>query len=168
MTASATPTAAAVAAAPDSGASGAAPAAISEDPGGGSNLPLWIGLGAAGLALVYVTIFAVQSAAVDRYREGFPLTLCPICQSGHLYLDERRDRVLGIPRIRRVVRCDNCRSVLRQVGSQRWRYAVDRAEHLALYDRLNGRVLTEAQLLEISPEFAYSPPEYIPDDDMSE
>ncbi len=168
LTASATPTAAAVAAAPDSGASGAAPAAISEDPGGGSNLPLWIGLGAAGLALVYVTIFAVQSAAVDRYREGFPLTLCPICQSGHLYLDERRDRVLGIPRIRRVVRCDNCRSVLRQVGSQRWRYAVDRAEHLALYDRLNGRVLTEAQLLEISPEFAYSPPEYIPDDDMSE
>jgi len=168
LTASATPTAAALAAAPESGAGGAAPAALGEDPGDGSNLPLWIGLGAAGLALVYVTIFAVQSAAVDRYREGFPLTLCPICQSGHLYLDERRDRVLGIPRIRRVVRCDNCRSILRQVGSQRWRYAVDRAEHLALYDRLNGRVLTEAQLLEISPEFAYSPPEYIPDDDIPE
>jgi len=114
--------------------------------------------------LLYLGVYAVQSAAVDRYREGFPLTLCPICQEGRLYLDERRDRVLGIPRIRRAVRCDHCRSVLRQVGPQRGRYAVDRAEHLAFYDQLNGRVLTEAQLYEISPEFAYSPPEYIPDD----
>lgn len=129
---------------------------------------LWIGLGAAALALVYLTVFVVQSAAVDRYREGFPLTMCPVCQEGRLYLDERRERILGIPRIRRAVRCDHCRSVLRQVGPQRWRYAVDRAEHLAFYDRLNGKVLSESQLLEISPEFAYTPPEYIPDDQAPE
>ncbi len=163
-TLSPTPTPAAVVAAPGSGSDGGQGAAVSPREGGSLNPGLWIGLGAAGLVLLYLGAFAVQSAAVDRYREGFPLTLCPVCQEGRLYLDERRDRVLGIPRIRRAVRCDNCRSVLRQVGPQRWRYAVDRAEHLAFYDRLNGRVLTEAQLYEISPEFAYSPPEYIPDD----
>jgi len=153
-----------VAAAPGSGPDGGQSAVVAPREDGGPNPGLWIGLGAAGLVVLYLGAFAVQSAAVDRYREGFPLTLCPVCQAGRLYLDERRDRVLGIPRIRRAVRCDNCRSVLRQVGPQRWRYAVDRAEHLAFYDRLNGRVLTEAQLYEISPEFAYSPPEYIPDD----
>lgn len=131
---------------------------------GGPGAALWIGLGAAGVAAIYLAVFAAQSAAVDRYREGFPLTLCPVCQEGELYLDERRERILGIPRIRRAVRCDHCRSVLRQVGPQRWRYAVDRAEHLSFYERLNGKVLSEAQLLEISPEFAYTPPEYIPDD----
>lgn len=164
-----TPTATgqAVAVAPDTGAGGSA-GAVADAGDGGPGLAVWIGLGAVGLALVYLTVFIVQSAAVDRYREGFPLTLCPVCQEGRLYLDERRERVLGIPRIRRVVRCDNCRSVLRQVGAQRWRYAVDRAEHLAFYERLNGRVLSEAQLLEISPEFAYTPPEYIPDDQAPE
>lgn len=158
------PTPAAVAAAPGDGSDDGQGEVVSPSDDSGPNLELWIGLGAAGIMLLYLGVYAVQSAAVDRYREGFPLTLCPICQEGRLYLDERRDRVLGIPRIRRAVRCDHCRSVLRQVGPQRWRYAVDRAEHLAFYDQLNGRVLTEAQLYEISPEFAYSPPEYIPDD----
>jgi len=156
----------AIAAAPDGGSDGAA--VVDDGDGDGSRPALWIGLGAAALALVYLTVFVVQSAAVDRYREGFPLTMCPVCQEGRLYLDERRERILGIPRIRRAVRCDHCRSVLRQVGPQRWRYAVDRAEHLAFYDRLNGKVLSESQLLEISPEFAYTPPEYIPDDQAPE
>ena len=54
--------------------------------------------------------------------------------------------MLGIPRPRAIVRCDNCRSVLREVGNHRWRYAVDRAANPTLYSQFNGRVVTEETL----------------------
>jgi hypothetical protein len=54
--------------------------------------------------------------------------------------------VLGIPRPQAIVRCDNCRSVLREVGRRRWRYAVDRAANLTLYNQLNGRIVNEETL----------------------
>jgi hypothetical protein len=116
-------------------------------------------------ALAYLSIYVVQAANLGRYREGFTLTICPVCEEGHLYLEERRYRILGIPRARRVVRCDVCRSVLRQVGWQRWRYAVDGVENPDLYDTLNGYVLTEQRLMEISPEYRGVPPEYIEGDE---
>jgi hypothetical protein len=123
------------------------------------------GIGAVVVVVGYAGIYAVQSAHMDRYLDGFILSDCPVCKTGRLYLGERRYRTLGIPRARRVVRCDHCRSVLRQVGRQRWRYAVDGGEDPQLYEQFNGRVLTERQLLEISPEYGDHAPEYIEDDE---
>jgi hypothetical protein len=127
---------------------------------------LWLGAGLALVALAYLGVYVVQAANLDRYRDGFVLSVCPVCEEGHLYIEERRTRILGIPRVRRVVRCDACRSVLRQVGRQRWRYAVDGVENPDLYDTLNGRVLTEHRLMEISPEYRGAPPEYIEGDEI--
>ena len=163
-----TPTPAAVAfagAEPGDGAVGPGGEVVApESDSGGSSRVLWVLGGIIGLvAFVYVGIFAIEVASQTRYREGFGLSTCPVCQSGHLYVDERRHRVLGIPRVRRTVRCDNCRSVLRYVGRRRWRYAVDGAENPGLFESHNGRVLTEQQLMAISPEYA-SAPEFVDDD----
>lgn len=136
------------------------------EPGGPPSLAIWLGGGLALAALAYLGVYVVQAANQDRYRDGFILSICPVCEEGHLYLEERRYRILGIPRVRRVVRCEVCRSVLRQVGRQRWRYAVDGVGNPDLYDTLNGRVLTEHQLMEISPEHRGTPPEYIEDDEV--
>ena len=107
----------------------------------------------------------VQAANLARYRDGFFLSICPVCEEGGLYMEEHRYRVLGIPRVRRVVRCEVCRSVLRHVGWQRWRYAVDGTANPTLYGEFNGRVLTEHRLVEIAPEYRGAPPEYIEDDE---
>jgi uncharacterized protein YraI len=128
-----------------------------------SSLPWFIGGGLALFALLYAGVYFTQSANMDYYQEGFVLAICPVCEEGELHLDERRYRVVGLPRVRRVVRCNNCRSVLRQVGRQRWRYAIDGALNPEMYDQLNGRVLTEKELLEISSGMS---PEYIEGDDV--
>jgi hypothetical protein len=114
------------------------------------------------LIMLYVASYAVNAANLDRYREGFVLKVCPVCEEGELYLEERGYRLLGIPRVRRVVRCDTCRSVLRQVGPQRWRYAVDNLENSELYDEFNNQVLTEDELIDILG----TPPQYIEDDNL--
>ncbi|MGQ9848476.1 MAG: hypothetical protein ACUVSU_00340 [Aggregatilineaceae bacterium] len=111
---------------------------------------------------IYVGAYVAGAANVVRYREGFPVTVCPICARGTLTVEDRRYRVFGIPRVRRVVRCSGCRSVLRQVGRGRWRYAVDASENPAAYRALNNRVMTEPDLLAIAPEL---PPAYIEDDE---
>ncbi len=115
------------------------------------------------LVVLYAAMYAAGAANLTRYREGFVIAVCPICARGTLSVEERRYRVLGIPRVRRVVRCSECRSVLRQVGRNRWRYAVDAAENPAAYRSLNNRVLTEHDLLSIAPEL---PPEYIEGDEV--
>lgn len=132
----------------------------------GRSLLLTAGGILAALAAVYVGTYLAQTANVARYHDDFPLDICPVCEQGALVLDQRRYRVLGIPRVRRVIRCGNCRSVLRQVGRGRWRYAVDGAANPALFERLNGRIVTETQLKEISPEYRGAPPEYIEGDDL--
>ncbi len=117
----------------------------------------------AALVVLYAVVYVAGVANLTRYREGFVVTACPICTRGTLSVEERRYRVLGIPRVRRVVRCSECRSVLRQVGRGRWRYAVDAAENPVAYRSLNNRVLTEHDLLSIAPEL---PPEYIEGDEV--
>ncbi|MFP4322265.1 MAG: hypothetical protein ACLFTK_07420, partial [Anaerolineales bacterium] len=108
----------------------------------------WLGLGALSVLVfgVYLSVYAVNAAALERYAPGFVIRHCPVCQAGQLELDERPYRVLGIPRIRRTVRCDNCRSVLREVGRRRWRYAIDRYASPELFEAYNGHILTEADL----------------------
>lgn len=98
------------------------------------------------LVLVYVGFYWRGLSAADRYVNGFVIDTCPVCKQGHLTVETRQGRVLGIPRPRTTVHCDNCRSVLREVGNQRWRYAIDRAANLTLYTQFNGRVIDEATL----------------------
>lgn len=117
------------------------------------------------MAAAYLGVYVFNAANLDRrVRQGFFLSICPVCEKGTLFLEDRRYRVLGIPRARCVVRCDHCRSVLRQVGTERWRYAVDGAVNADLFYKLNGRVMTERDLIQIAPEFQ-TPPEYIEGDE---
>lgn len=162
-----TQTPSAVADAGLAGAGGSDPAPDARVPQGGSEDRAAPGLvpiiaGALGLAvLLYGTLYAIQAANVARYREGFVLSVCPACEHGALYVEDRHYRVLGLPRVRRTVRCEECRSVLRQIGRRRWRYAVDGVVNPALYEALNNQVLTESQLVEIAPEFQGGAPEFV-------
>lgn len=113
----------------------------------------WILSGLALAAAGYGLVYALQSASLSRARNTFVLTTCPVCETGRLSPDVRRYRVLGIPRARRTIRCDTCRSVLRQVSRHHWRYAIDGAVNAELYSRLNGRIMSEDELQAISPDY---------------
>ncbi|MEO1288360.1 MAG: hypothetical protein AAFV93_11375, partial [Chloroflexota bacterium] len=109
-------------------------------------------------------------SASGRYANGFVIERCPVCQRGQLQVDERPARTLGIPTVRRTVRCDVCRSVLRETGSRRWRYAVDRLENPTMYTRFNGKQITDADLerLNKTPSSGASmqtTPEFVDGDD---
>ncbi len=98
------------------------------------------------LILAYVVLYLRGLNAVNRYASGFIIDQCPVCRRGELIVENNSKRTLGIPGTRRTVRCTNCRSVLREVGEHRWRYAVDRMENVPLYDRLNNREVDEETL----------------------
>lgn len=104
----------------------------------------------AGLGLLlivgYVWLYLRGAAAAGRYAAGFVVDTCPVCGEGKLHIEARSERSMGIPTTKHVVRCDNCRSVLREVGRDRWRYAVDRTANPRMYDRLNNRELGEATI----------------------
>jgi hypothetical protein len=107
------------------------------------------------LVVGYVALYWRGLTAADRYTKGFVIERCPVCKRGHLTVETRTVRVLGIPRPQAIVRCDVCRSVLREVNSRRWRYAVDRAASPVLYSQLNGRVVSEETLKaleDVSPQ----------------
>jgi hypothetical protein len=105
-----------------------------------------VGGGLLVLVLGYVAFYWRGLAAADRYAKGFVIERCPVCKRGHLTVETRATRVLGIPRPQAIVRCDTCRSVLREVSNRRWRYAVDRAASPTIYSQLNGRVVSEDAL----------------------
>ena len=96
--------------------------------------------------MVYVGLYWRGLSMADRYADGFVIQRCPVCQQGRLSIETRMNRVLGIPRPRSIVRCDTCRSVLREAGRHRWRYAVDPLENPAFYKRFNGKIVYEATL----------------------
>ena len=121
-------------------------------PGDGQGgIPTEAVVGVIGLVLVlgYVGLYMRGLAAADRYNDGFAVDVCPICRRGHLNIENRQDRVLGVPRPRRIVRCDTCRSVLREIGHRRWRYAVDPVESQALFFQYNGREIDDETLVEL-------------------
>jgi uncharacterized protein YgiM (DUF1202 family) len=106
-----------------------------------------IALGTGGiLGLMYLGLFAQGLATVRRYHQGFVIEKCPVCERGTLTVETRPQRVFGIPGVKRTVRCSECRSVLREKGTQRWLYAVDRIENPVLYERYNGREITDSEL----------------------
>ncbi len=100
--------------------------------------------------LTYVVLYWRGQVAVDRYANGFVIQKCPVCGVGHLEVETRVVRLLGIPRPRRTVRCDHCRSLLRETGNRRWRYAVDKLANLAMYDRYNGLEVDERTLQKLA------------------
>ncbi|MCC6613650.1 MAG: hypothetical protein IT320_09240 [Anaerolineae bacterium] len=120
----------------------------------GPRLPVELIAGIAGLAVVgaYAGLYWRGLQATDRYKNGFVIDACPVCKQGHLVVVSRNERFLGIPRPRRTVHCTNCRSVLREAGERRWRYAVDRLDNPGLYNRLNGKILDESTLIALETE----------------
>jgi uncharacterized protein YraI len=130
------------------------------------------------LVLIYIGLYWRGLAAVERYNKGFVIHRCPACDRGDLVVETKVDRLLGIPRPRRTVRCTECRSVLREVGPRRWRYAVDPMENPALYKHYNGHEIDDATLVEIArqpvssesepvvPRTPLRPPSFTDDDDL--
>lgn len=116
-----------------------------EEPNGMLPLVAVAGLTVAG-GLVYLGAFARAMPELRRYDQGFVRSDCLVCERGSLIVEEKRSSTLGIPAVRRTVRCSSCRSVLREKGPQRWTYAVDRLENPTLYERLNGREITDDEL----------------------
>ena len=115
------------------------------------------GDGGAGWAILIASVLIVGAAlygafywrgmtAVHRHDEGFAIDRCPVCGRGQLSVDTRVNRILGVPRPSHTVRCNTCRSLLREVRPGRWRYAVDPLENPAMAERYNGKVLSEAEL----------------------
>jgi len=135
-----------------------------------------VGVGLLTLVLLYIGLYWRGLTAVDRYAAGFVIEECPVCKSGHLIVDTRVDRFIGIPRPRSTVRCDNCKSILRESGARRWRYAVDRAANPSIYARWNGREIDEETLKTLSDQPLVPPPNVRPpttppafvDDDQSQ
>jgi hypothetical protein len=107
----------------------------------------------------YVVLYLRGAAAVDRYALGFVIDECPVCSQGRLRVETRHERTFGIPTARRTVNCDKCRSVLRETGYRRWRYAVDPVVNPALHARMNERELSEDDLVALwqEPEAASAP-----------
>ena len=118
---------------------------------GGGGIRTETVVGGIGLLAVlgYVGLYMRGLAAMDRYRAGFVVETCPVCRRGHLEVENRQERLLGIPQPRRIVRCDTCRSVLRETGDRRWRYAVDPVESQGLFERYNGHEIDDETLVEL-------------------
>ncbi|XWX04821.1 hypothetical protein VZO05_04535 [Aggregatilineales bacterium SYSU G02658] len=105
------------------------------------------------LLAVYGALYWRGTVYTQRYEKGFVITRCPVCERGNLTVETRTERILGIPIARHVVRCDQCRSLLRSTGRGRWRYAVDRIENPLFYEKYNGQTITETELtrFEVKP-----------------
>jgi hypothetical protein len=120
--------------------------------------------------LGYAGLYLRGALVVDRYRSGFVIEGCPVCEQGTLSVDTRTARVLGVPRLKqRMVRCNNCRSVLREVQPQKWRYAVDPLDNEEMYRRLNNQILTERELEQLARQGGQTrveqvSPEFVDDD----
>jgi hypothetical protein len=147
------------------------PADSGGDTPAASGLPPEAIVGGAAIAavLIYLGFYLRGQAALDRYRGGFAVEICPACRTGHLSVETRTSRVLGVPFARHTARCDTCRSLLRETRPHVWRYAVDRSANPSLYERYNNRELTEESLVILSrawanPSTPVTPPDFVNDD----
>jgi hypothetical protein len=123
--------------------------------GSGAGAALWLmwvgGLAiVAGLLSLYIWRYSAGVRDARRFQDGFMVSRCPACRQGNLSLDEYVTRAFGIPRARRAVRCDTCRSVLREVKRDLWRYTVDPAVDEAFAQEYNGQLLDEQGLVRLA------------------
>ena len=108
----------------------------------------WLGGGVMFIALVlYAGRWMAGRRELRRYADGFVLTKCPVCQRGHLHLEEHVLHPLGIPHVRRSVRCNTCRSVLRETRSGFWRYTIDPFMNPDLAAEFNAREFSDEELI---------------------
>lgn len=145
---------------------------------GSGRFPLEAVIGGAILLAVvgYIALYLGGVIATERYARGFVVDTCPVCRRGQLQVETRQTRLFGIPSPRRIVRCTECRSVLREVGTRRWRYAVDPVENAAVYERFNGREIDEETLVQLAnqplaadapkPRPPVEPPTFVDTDDQ--
>lgn len=119
----------------------------------------------AGLVLLVIGVYGFfywrGLSTAERYANGFVIDTCPVCGRGHLIVETRQERLFGVPRVRHSVRCSECRSVLREVGEQQWRYAVDPIENPDLYQQYNGQLISDDTLAALAADLGrkQSPPE---------
>jgi hypothetical protein len=103
-----------------------------------------------GLVLLGLIVYLWRRSAgvreVRRYAKGFLFDTCPACHEGHLHLDQLVQHSMGIPNVRRSVRCDTCRSVLREIRPGRWRYTVDPYVNPDMASRYDTRWLSRTDL----------------------
>jgi uncharacterized protein YraI len=143
------------------------------EPGAGLPTELIVGLVGIMGVLGYGLLYWRGIAASERYKNGFVVRRCPVCGQGDLVIETKLERVFGIPRGRHIVGCTNCRSVLREAGDRRWRYAVDRLDNPQMYQALNGKLLLEDELRNLSarlhdqdvpqPKIPPKPPRFVDD-----
>lgn len=141
---------------------------IEPDPSG--RFPIEALIGGIGLlaVLVYIGVYLRGITASERYAKGFVVERCPVCRRGELIVESKQERSMGVPNARHTVRCTECRSVLREIGNRRWRYAVDRLENPIMYDRFNNRevdeetlkVLVEQPIVPLNPR-PITPPDFV-------
>jgi len=55
----------------------------------------------------YLLAYLRGAAGAKRYANGFIIEACPVCHDGHLTVESRTERNLGIPNTRHLVKCDN-------------------------------------------------------------
>lgn len=110
-----------------------------------------LAIGGVGMLLLgfYGWRFVRGTRNLRRYSDGFVVDWCPVCRTGRLHLDEHVNRVLGVPRVHRTVRCNECRSVLREMRPGEWRYAVDPVADEAFAAEHNGNLFYDAGLIEL-------------------
>lgn len=118
-------------------------------------------VGGVGLSIValYIVFYWRGLMVVNRYRNGFVVNICPVCLRGQLSVEMKIERTLGVPTARRIIRCNECRSVLREVGIRRWRYAVDPIENPNMYAHYNNREISDDELIRLDNQ-PLRPPKY--------
>lgn len=132
-------------------------------PGGGGlpgnlQLPVFGGLGVLLVGgLIYFWQWSAGRAEAKRYARGFVLTICPVCQEGHIHLDEVVRTTMGIQLVRRSARCDTCRSVLRELRPGVWRYSVDALANPEMAARYKTRPVTTAELQDLARHIVLKP-----------
>jgi hypothetical protein len=108
----------------------------------------WVAGPIAGALLLATILYTRQMRKarleLRRYADGFPIQFCPACRIGQLYLEENIHRLAGIPVVSRSVRCDHCRSVLRQYAPGHWRVTIDPLANPALSEEYNALLLSDA------------------------
>lgn len=117
--------------------------------------------------LIYAGLYLRAAHYAERYTQGFAIKICPVCGEGELVVEARQTRFLGIPRVRRIVRCSVCRSLLREIGRDQWRYAVDPLPNPAMYEHYNGVEISTATLRQLAdapivlPSKPITPPDFV-------
>lgn len=125
-------------------------------------------IGGAGVGMVLVAVLygwrlGRGRRELRRYAGGFVLESCPVCRRGHLRLEEQVRRPLGVPYVRRTVRCDACRSVMRQIRPGVWRYTIDPYANPELAETRNAHVLTDEALVKLARRAETYQPEAEPE-----